>query len=211
MRFLLFISGICIFAAFSSCSSAYKGLQRAEGENDCIASFKPVFSRALYNTSVNVVGKHLSGLLIIKTMPDSSVRMVFSNEAGFKFFDFGFKKDDFTVYYIFEQMNKKPVIKTLRKDFQLVLMTHLQSADSYFLQKNDDYYHSFRDGKDYYHYVTDASCTKLLGMERAGRRKKVMEAVMQDYQNGIPDTIGIKHSNFSFTIELKRIHDAPDQ
>ncbi len=210
MRFLLFIS-ICMLAAYSSCSPAYQGLQRAKGKNGCIASFKPVFSRALYNTNVNVVGKHLSGLLIIKTMPDSSVRMVFSNEAGFKFFDFGFKKDDFTVYYIFDQMNKKPVIKTLRKDFELVLMTHLQSPDSYFLKNDDGYYHSFRDGKDYYHYVTDASCRELLRMERAGRRKKVMEAVMQDYHQGIPDTIGIKHINFSFTIELKRIHDAPDQ
>ena len=211
MRFLLFISCIYMLAAYSSCSTAYKGLQRAKGENDCIASFKPVFTRALYNTNVNVVGKHLSGLLIIKTMPDSSVRMVFSNEAGFKFFEFGFKKESFTVYYIFDQMNKKPVIKTLRKDFELVLMTHLQSPDSYFLKNDDGYYHSFRDGKDYYHYVTDASCRELLRMERAGRRKKVMEAVMQDYQRGIPDTIGIKHSNFSFTIELKRIHDAPDQ
>ena len=105
MRFLLFINTIFIFAA-SSCSPVYKGKLQAGREDSCVALFKPDFSRALYNTQVNVVGKHLSGLLIIKTMPDSSIRMVFSNEAGFKFFDFGFAKNDFTVYYIFDQMNK---------------------------------------------------------------------------------------------------------
>lgn len=210
MRFLLFINSICIFAV-SSCSPLYKGMQQTSGGDSCIALFKPDFSRALYNTQVNVVGKHLSGLVIFKTMPDSSVRVVFSNEAGFKFFDFGFKKNDFTVYYIFDQMNKKPVIRTLRKDFQLILMTHLYDANHYFLRKDDASYYSFRDGKDYYHYITNASCTELLRMERTGRRKKVMEAVMQHYQNGIPDTIGIKHSNFNFTIELKRINDVVEQ
>lgn len=210
MRFLLFINSICFFATFS-CSPAYKGVQRTDAGDSCIAAFKPDFSRVLYNTQVDVVGKHLSGLLIIKTMPDSSIRMVFANEAGFKFFDFGFKKDEFTVYYIFDQMNKKPVIKTLRKDFQLILMTHLDAGNSYFLKKGDDYYHSFQDGKDYYHYITNATCTKLLRMERSGRRKKVAEAAMQDYHTGIPDTIGIKHSNFDFTIQLKRIYDAAEQ
>ena len=38
----------------------------------------------------NVVGNHLSGLLLIKKMPDSSTRMVFSNEMGLGFFDFEF-------------------------------------------------------------------------------------------------------------------------
>jgi hypothetical protein len=28
---------------------------------------------------------------------------------------------------------------------------------------------------------------------------------MKDYTNGIPDTIGISHKTFSFTIGLKRI------
>lgn len=209
MRFLLFINSIYILAAIS-CSPVYKGIHRTGGEDSCVAVFKPDFSRVLYNTQVNVVGKHLSGLLIIKTMPDSSIRMVFSNEAGFKFFDFGFQGNAFTVYYIFDQMNKKPVIKTLKKDFQLILMTHLHDPNSYYLSKGDSYYHSFRDGKDYYHYITNASCSELLRMERTGRRKKVMEAEMQHYQNGIPDTIGIKHSNFNFTIELKRIYDVAE-
>ncbi len=81
MRYLLFINLFFL----SACVSQYKGLQNASGDISCIQKFKPVFTSALYNTQVNVVGKHLSGLLLIKTMPDSSIRIVFSNELGFKF------------------------------------------------------------------------------------------------------------------------------
>src|SRR5215471_538454 len=113
MRCLPLISYMLVFTA---CSSTYKHLQKTQEGVNCIQKFKPDFTNALYYAEVNVVGKHLSGLLLIKLMPDSSTRMVFSNEAGFKFFDFEFAKDgNFKVFYIIDQMNKKPVITTLRK------------------------------------------------------------------------------------------------
>ncbi|MGN6490939.1 MAG: hypothetical protein ACTHLE_03005 [Agriterribacter sp.] len=185
-------------------------MQRVSNNVHCIQAFKPIFTTALYNTQVNVAGKHLSGILIIKTMPDSSVRMVFSNEAGFKFFDFGFSKKDFQVYYIVRQMDKKPVIKTLRKDFELVLMQHLD-APSYTLQQNGELYQVFANGKDHYYYVTDSACSRLIKMERGSRRKKVMEAMMQKTTDEMPDTIGIRHNNFSFDIGLKRLEHGTQQ
>lgn len=189
-------------------SSAYKNLQRVNSDPGCIGSYKPVFTTALYNTQVNVTGKHLSGILIIKTMPDSSIRIVFSNEAGFKFFDFGFHKNEFQVYYIVSQMDKKPVIKTLRKDFELVLMRHLNAGSTYTMKEGNDYYHVFPNGKDHYYYITDSTCSRLIRMERGSRRKKVMEAMMVAGKDGMPDTIGIRHNNFSFDIGLKRLeHD----
>ena len=70
------------------------------------------------NIEVDVIGKYLSGLLLLKTMPDSSIRMVFSNEMGFKFFDFEFTPGGgFKVNYIIKKMDRRPVIKTLRQDF----------------------------------------------------------------------------------------------
>jgi len=194
-----------------ACSSAYQKMQKLNGDANCIESFSPSFSRALYSTKVNVVGKHLSGLLIIKTMPDSSIRMVFTNEAGFSFFDFGFRGDDFTVYHIVEQMDRKAVVKTLRKDFELILMQHIDEVSSNMLKDGREYYHVFQRKGDYYYYITDSACSKLIRMERWSRRKKVMEAIAVDYMMGIPDSIGIKHNNFDFTIELKRIYDHADQ
>src|SRR5438128_8324576 len=106
MRYLL-IS--CLFF-LCACASQYKQLQQSTGNADCLQKFKPDFTRALYYTTVNVTGKYLSGILLIKKMPDSSTRMVFSNQSGFKFFDFEFSASgDFKVYYIIDKLNKKAV------------------------------------------------------------------------------------------------------
>ena len=203
MRYLLLIS--CLLWLFS-CSAPYKKLQKLNNDVNCVQAFKPVFTTALYNTQVNVVGKHLSGLLIIKTMPDSSIRIVFSNEAGFKFFDFEFSRNNFKVYYIFKQMNKKSVIKTLRKDFQLVLMNNLNIKDAYILKKESYNYFTFPDGKDHYYYITDSTCHNMVRMERGNNKKPVMTAIAQNFNSGMPDTIGITHTNFNFDIGLKRIY-----
>ncbi len=204
MRCLLSISLLVL----CSCTSHYNKMQRsAIAGMDCIRSFKPVFKTALYNTQVNVIGKHLSGLLIIKEMPDSSTRIVFTSEAGFKFFDFGFSEKDFTVYYIYKEMDKKAVIKTLRKDFELVLMNKLNTEKPYVLEKDGEKYYTFPDGKDHYYYVTNIDCSRLIRMERGSKRKKVMTAIAENFNEGVPDTIGITHDNFNFNIGLKRIYN----
>lgn len=188
------------------CSSAYKHLQATTGDVRILQQFKPAFSVALYKTNVDVAGNHLSGLLLIKRMPDSSMRLVFSNEIGFKFFDFEFASNgDFKVYSIIKQMNKKPVIKTLRQDFGLILMEKMDTRQV-MIRKNDGLvYYTFPQAKGYYHYITNTTGTDLVRMERSSKRKAVMEAIMQNYTNGIPDTIGITHKNFNFTIGLKRL------
>ena len=181
-------------------------MQPANGNVSTLQKFKPAFTVALYNTQVDVVSNHLSGILIIKKMPDSSIRMVFSNEIGFKFFDFEFSADGkFKVYSVISQMNKRAVLKTLRKDFELILMEHLDNSTVSIRANNGLLYYVFPQSKGYNYYITDSTGDKLIRMERASKTKIVVEAFMQNYINGIPDTIAISHKTFNFTIGLKRI------
>jgi hypothetical protein len=204
MRYLL----ISLLFVLTACSSSYKHLQQTAGDVHCLDKFKPDFSDALYYTQVNVIGKHLSGLLLIKSMPDSSTRIVFSNEAGFKFFDFGFEADgNFKVYYIIDEMNKKAVITTLRKDFEIVMM-HSYSMQNGYVKKNLDSaynYYTFPQERGFNYYITDAGCNNLIRLERASKRKAVVKIQMLDYKNGVPDSIGITHTNFNFNIGLKHL------
>src|SRR6187402_1932792 len=99
--YLLFCS---LLLFLFGCSPTYMQMQTTTGNINGLAKFKPAFSVALYKTEVDVVGNHLSGLLLIKKMPDSSTRMVFSNEMGLKFFDFEFTTDgNFKVYFIMKK------------------------------------------------------------------------------------------------------------
>jgi hypothetical protein len=203
MRYLLL--GSCLFI-LTGCSSVYKNLSPARGDITYIQKFKPDFKVALYKAKINVAGHYLSGLLLIKALPDSSIRMVFSNEMGLKFFDFEFKPNGgFKVFYVIERMDKKPVIKTLKKDFELMLFLNLDSKTAFLLKDDHNIYYIFPKQKGYFDYVTDVAGTGLARMEVSSPRKPIVQAIMQNYHNGMPDTIGITHKNFSFTIGLKRI------
>ena len=188
------------------CSPAHKQMQSATADVNLLKKFKPVFTVALYNTTVDVVGNHLSGLLLIKKMPDSSTRMVFSNEMGFSFFDFEFAADGkFKVYSITKQMNRKSVIKTLQHDFELILMHDLDNSQASVRTADGLNYFIFPQTKGFNYYITNQSGDELLRMERASDKKTIVEAVMKNYVNGVPDTIGISHKTFAFNIGLKRI------
>jgi hypothetical protein len=205
MRFLL-LSSLAFAICIVGCSSAYKSLVPSAGDVSCIRKFKPQFNSTLYNTQVNVVGKHLSGLLLFKSMPDSSMRIVFSSEMGVKFFDFEFGPDGlFKVYQIMKQLDKKSVIKTLRSDFELILMRNL--ATDKVAVKTDSLYtwYGFPGVKETHYYITKQDCDSFVRIENAMKRKPKVQIVMLDYHNGIPDTIGITHRNFNFDIGLKYI------
>jgi hypothetical protein len=203
MLYLLLSS---ILLVLPGCSSVYTKMERAQGDPVCLLQFKPQFTKALYNTQVDVAGRHLSGLLLIKAMPDSSTRLVFSNEMGFKYFDFEFSAAGvFKVYYILPQMDKKAVLTTLRKDFELLLMQHLDTGKAFVRKKDSLIYYGFPQQKGNNYYITDVSCTRLIRLERASARKPVVTAIMQDYGDGMPDSIGISHANFNFTIGLKKL------
>lgn len=196
----LLLSSIALF----SCRSVYKGLIPVERNADAIMQFKPRFSSELYKASVDVVGNHLSGILLIKQMPDSSMRLVFSNEMGLKFFDFEYNANGFNLHYIMPKMNKKAVITTLQKDLELILF-QLDASTGSVYSGDGLLYFRYKQPKGYNYYITDQSVTSLVRIERSSTRKPVAEVIMLNYKDGVPDSIGITHKNFNFTIGLKRI------
>ena len=202
-RFLLFIS---LFSLNVSCNQ-YRHLKRTPPEENCIEKFKPAFLREEYKISVDVVGKHISGLLLIKYMPDSSTRIVFTNEMGFSFFDFGFSKDNgFEVYHIVPQMNKPALIKTLRKDFELIMFRNMDRNKSYNLTDSPIVYHAYPQVKGVNYYITDEQCNRLIKMQRSSDKKPIMEALFYDnFPGKSPDSISIRHLNFKFSISLKKL------
>ncbi len=190
-----------------SCSTLHKPMQAGLADITSVQKFKPAFKSDLYKATVDVVGNHLSGLLLIKKMPDSSTRLVFSNEMGLTFFDFEFAANGaFKVHSIINKLDKGSIIKTLQHDFELVLMQHMNSPKASIKTSGDLVYFIFPQSKGYNYYITNSSGSELLRMERASNKKVIVEAVMKDYTgSGIPDTIGISHKTFEFNIGLKRI------
>ena len=93
LRITVLVCGIAFFyvSAFAR-RSHYKHLKHANSDVNCIKHFAPRFTTTLYSATVDVTRHHFSGILFFKVMPDSSTRVVFTNEMGVKFFDFAFTK-----------------------------------------------------------------------------------------------------------------------
>ena len=108
-------------------------------------------------------------------------------------------------------MDKKSVIKTLRHDFELILMNTLDNSTASVRTENsqspagNQRYFIFPQTKGFNYYITNPEATELIRMERASSKKTIVEAVMMNYSNGIPDSIGISHKTFEFNIGLKKI------
>lgn len=195
---------ILLCVLFVSCKSQYRHLRRAEGDANCIRAFAPAFTNNLYSAYIDVTKHHFSGLLFFKLMPDSSMRILFTNEIGVKFFDFAFTKDNqFIKYYVLSKMDKKVVVNALKNDLRLALLRpDLSEAKIY---KDSAYtYITTRDKSGNDHYITE-DCKKLVRIEKASKRKPVVVVQMLNYINGVPDSIDVQHKNFKFHISLKRV------
>lgn len=196
---------LATIVVFTSCKNYYKSLKPATGDVKCIEKFTPRFTKVMYSAYVDVTKHHFSGILLMRSMPDGSTRIVFTNEVGVKFFDFGFGQDGtFTKFYVLDKLDKKIVINALKNDLNLILL-HPTLINARILTDGNNNYISIPNKKGNDYYITDNSCTNLVRIEKASKRKPVVIAEMLNYTNYLPDSINISHRNFKFNIALKRV------
>jgi len=202
MRFLL----ISFSSLFAGCTSAYQSLVPIAWDANCVKKFKPVFKAELYKSRVDVMNKQISGLLFFKTGPDSSLRVVFMNEAGITFFDFEFLSDsNFKTHHVIHSLDKKPVIQTLRQDIELIMMRKAGKEKPISYSRGSEVFNAFPSMNETDYIVTNKDCTSLLRLEKGTRRKKKTEVLLFNSGHPAPDSIYIRHLNFNMTISLKKL------
>src|SRR5688500_7527255 len=203
MRYLLFSVSI-IFCC--SCASDYRYMKAIETNTACSSKLAPkLFTTSWYHASVDVVVRHIIGLLLIKNMPDSSYRVVFTNEAGVTFFDFGFAgKETFKVYNIISQLNKKPVVQTLRKDFELILGLPFRKGPYQAYALNDEIFFGVRQKKETAYFITNKDCASLRTLEFGDDRKRKVIVKLNGQQYPTTDKIEFVHNTFKMQINLTR-------
>ncbi len=203
MRYL--IISILIFL-LSSCSLATtKNLVKYN--SDIIienAYFSDTNIDYIYKAKITAGKNNFGGILIIKKIKKNHHRVVFTTEFGNKIFDFEFVKQKFKVNYIVDKLNRKIIVKALRKDFHLLVNEYNPSIEKFIkpkqliyktrLNKKDNYYHLKKDNK------------QLSKIIRASKRKEKMTIHFNDVTNGIANNIKLKHHNFKMTIQLNYIN-----
>lgn len=213
MRYLAFVS--LLLCLISCHKKIYLDKQEVTTTQSLTTKdFRPVFEKALYRCEVNgkfaVKKFHLSGVLYLKILEDKSTRVIFQSEMGATFFDFGWDThDSFQVYSIIDQMNKPALIKTLKKDFELILVKNIHdpAAGTYNFDKNPDlFYTRFNLTKGFVYYVTNRN-RELVSIENADDKHKVILMTLPTgtVLKSMPASLTIKHLKAHFTIQLKKI------
>jgi hypothetical protein len=180
-------------------------MQADRSDNDCANKLAPRrINSSWYHASVDVVGNHISGLLLIKNMPDSSKRVVFTSEAGVTFFDFGFSTGNFQVHNIIKQLDRKPVVETLRKDFELILGIPFQGSDFQRWTMDDEVFYGVKQKKETAYFITTKDCASLRRLELGSSRKRKVSVVIAGESYPSPDQIELTHHTFKMKISLTR-------
>lgn len=211
MKRFLTLNSLLLVLLIHSCSNPYKFLQKIKITESAFR-FKPHFDKAIYRAIVDggVLFKkyHISGLLIIKQLENGTKRAVLQNEMGPILFDFEWQEDGkFEVKQIMPRMNKEAVIKTLRKDIEMLLMIGLDRGTeiSYKQSRGNELYNRFNIAGGYVYYISDGQ--KLVRIENANDTKTIVTVKIDgfDAQKGLPEKVSIDHHKANFTISLNKL------
>jgi hypothetical protein len=207
MRFLV-LSSFILACSYSLCAQMVS-------TNTLPKEIRPQFESVKYQASIDVIGKHLSGILICKRQEDSSIRVAFVNEMGMTFFDMSFYDDSYTFHSITDNLDKKAVKISLAKDLGMILLRGIFKSNTN--QKNpppaqppteSPEKFSFplkRKGIVVYHRKPNETEFPLI--ENFGKKKKII-TITQNYadENSMPERIFVEHHTVNFTILLKQLH-----
>jgi hypothetical protein len=200
MKFLSF----SLLLILSACASDYRGMSQITAARECL-NLKPLApDNALFNAKIDVLGKHLSGLLLVKQV-DKAHRVVFTNEAGVTFFDFSFGKDgSFQVIKVIDQLNKKAVINLLREDFSLMLGLPFRNNEAQSFSLGNEIFFGVSQKKETAYFITDKDCASLQRLELGSSRKRKVTVTF----TGVPEkpyTVQIRHHTFDMVVNLHLI------
>ncbi len=214
MRNLALIS-ILIIGLNACIPATYCKLKKEESPKQEL--FQPLFGndfqKALYKAKIELFGNYFSGLLIIKHMPDSSYRFVFTNELGMKFFDFGIsisedQKKNFKVHYCFSALNRKSLLKLFEKDFSLLIMNTLEASNAKVFKekKTNKTVFRFNESKEYNYYFFNEENGHLSKIENASGMWKKLLIEFGDFNNGISKSISYRHKNIKFKMQYNLLN-----
>jgi hypothetical protein len=200
----------CLFFSLTllgyGCAADYKALQSTGIDQACIDRLRPRgIASSWYDASIDVVGRHISGLLLVKNMNDTTSRVVFTNEAGVKFLDFEiFSNGAYKVHHVIRQLNRKAVIGLLQKDFALMLGVPFNATPWKAWATDTAIFYGVPQKKEICYFITGKECASLQRIESGSKRKrKVTLMLYGDVQK--PDSIHLQHHTFAMQIKLTKI------
>lgn len=200
MRFLLISAFFCFFL---SCKS-YQVPDALEAENTTSIVQNQYFSDEsldyVYKTHIEIYGNDMSGIFIVKRLNDSIHRMVLTTDFGNKLLDFEISENTFKVNYVFDKLDKKIIINTLRDDFKTLLQVNNKVLKKY--TRNNEIIYQTENNQ---YYCTDLITNDLSKIIKTNKRKEKVIFTFNSKKPTFAENILIQHYNIKLKIEFNQI------
>lgn len=203
MRFLL--TSFFALLLFSCKSYEIKGVTKKESQEAVYKNnyFSNPETDYVYKARIEVYGNQLSGIFIAKKISDTVHRVVFTTEFGNTLFDFEMGEDSFKVNYILEDLNRKIIVNTLKKDFQLLLKSNHKAQEVF---ENDEFIiYKSKDNNRYNYFFESKKDNKLIKLLHTSKTKEKVTFEFGSKSSIFAENITITHQNIKLKIELNQI------
>ena len=157
----------------------------------------------VYKAHIEVYGNDLSGIFVVKKVNDSLHRVVLTTDFGNKLLDFELSEKHFKVNYIVDDLNKKIVINTLKKDFELLLTTN-HKVDEVLENENNIIFKSINGKRTNYLYKSKKE-NSLVKIVNTSKTKEKVSFSFMPKNITFAEYILIEHINIKLKIELNQI------
>lgn len=198
---------------FNSCSPKYLR-DFTKVENTEIKSLNVIpnnFTKAVYKTTLKVMGRELTGILLIKKTTDNEFRFVFMSEIGLKYFDLGItspgKNPTNKTYYIMSALKRGEFESVLFDNFnKLISKIEINSEYiSYSNPNNKNWVFRENTTKQKITYYTINKTVENIYWKSPLSGKSSIS--ISEYAESIPQNIEISNKKYGVKIICKQIEE----
>ncbi|MFC7347450.1 hypothetical protein ACFQO9_12045 [Chryseobacterium zhengzhouense] len=157
----------------------------------------------VYKCQMDIYKNHVSGILILKKINETTHRVVLTSDFGNKLIDFEISDDDFKLNYVLPDLDKKIVINFLKNDFQQLLKRQFPVTES-FENENSKIYLSKVDKKIYYLFFNKEN-DLLKQIIYTKNNKEKIDFTFDAKKHIFADSIDLQHKDFKINIKLFQI------
>ncbi|GAB0156371.1 hypothetical protein CHRYSEOSP005_16350 [Chryseobacterium sp. Alg-005] len=157
----------------------------------------------VYKCQIDIYKNHVSGILIIKKLNETTHRVALTSDFGNKLIDFEISDQDFKVNYVIPDLDKKMVINFLRNDFQQLLKRQYPVSKS-FENNQSKIYLSKTDKKACYLFFNKQNGLLNTIIYTKNNKEKI-DFTFEAKKHIFADSIDLQHKDFKINIKLVQI------
>ncbi|KPE51318.1 hypothetical protein [Chryseobacterium indologenes] len=157
----------------------------------------------VYKCQMDIYKNHVSGILIIKKLDETTHRVAMTSDFGNKLIDFEISENDFKLNYVLPDLDKKIVINFLKNDFRELLRKQYPVNET-FENDHSKIFLSKMDHKAYYLFFGKENGL-LKQIVYTKNNKEKIDFTFDAKKHIFADSLNLQHKDFKINIKLYQI------